>query len=88
MNRLFKTLNKNSFPARQVPTLEMVGITEEAFSKDSHKPIANTHIYEEWYHGDKKWPRDKSFAKEIVHLRNSARLGVWKAVHHYFTCVF
>ena len=85
LNRLFNKTNKNSLPLRQVPTLEMVGITEEAFA---NKPVKNRHIFEEWHHSDRKWPKDKSLAKDVVHLRNSARSIVWKAIHNYFTCIF
>ena len=86
LNRYFKKLNNESFPQRHVPTLEMIGISEEPLVKQ--KPVRNVHLYEEWHCGERKWPKDKRFAKDIVHLRYSARLIVWKAIHHYFSSVF
>ena len=69
-------------PATKVPTLEHIGITEEELVKN--KPQRNTHIFEEWHHDNKRWPKDKRLAKDVVHLRYSARFIVWKAIHQYF----
>ena len=85
-NRYLKNLNRATLPQTRVPTLEMIGITEEPFI--NNKPVKNTHIYEEWYCKDKKWPRDKSLARDIVHLKYSARAYAWKGIHQYFDKIF
>ena len=86
LNRYFKNLNRASMPATRVPTLEMIGISEEAFV--NNKPAKNTHIFEEWHHKEKRWPKDKNLAKDVVHLRYSARYHVWKGIHLYFQNIY
>ena len=81
MNRYFHKVNKNSIPARKVPTLEMLGISEESFK---HYPTANVHFFEEWYHAAKAWPKDKKLAIDVVHLRYNTRMIVWKGIYNIF----
>ena len=85
LNRYFRKVNNESVPIRHVPTMANLGITEEEFT---HKPTKNTHIYHEWHLKDSRWPKDKGLAKEVVHLRYSVRLHVWKAIHEYFMQIF
>ena len=86
LNRYFKSLNRNSLPRTRVPTMEMLGVTEDAFQ--SNRPVNNSHIFEEWHQKDRKWPKDLLLAKDIVHLRYSARLPVWKGIHKYFANIY
>ena len=86
LNRYLKGLNNKSFPQTRVPTMEMLGITEEPLQ--AGKPARNTHIFEEWHHKDNRWPKDKSLTKEVVHLRHSIKYPVWKAIHQYFQNIY